>query len=406
MKKRYVALDVLRGLTVAFMCIVNNPGTWGKIYPPLRHAGWDGCTPTDLVYPFFIFCMGVAMVFSLSKYDGLTREAFWKILKRGALIFLVGFLLILYPFYPTSLHDPSAGFWQNYGWWIGHKRIMGVLQRIACSYVAASLIVLWLKKSPKKVIFAILTLFVVYTGIQVAFGTDPGPFTLEGTPIRRIDTAILGENHVYKGYRFTQEYVDAQEFADASRILPHGQSANRTANFDPEGLMGTMTGACTALLGFLVGFVIKGSRKRFERTGAADDSPTGLVAKLFALGAALVGGGLLLGIWVPINKPLWSASYVLYAGGWATLALALLSWCIDVKGWEKYFEPAKAMGMNALSAFVLSGLISKTFSWIGWSPNRYFAANEFTSFLYAILFMLVIFSVMWILYKKKIVIKL
>ena len=406
MKKRYVALDVLRGLTVAFMCIVNNPGTWGKIYPPLRHAAWNGCTPTDLVYPFFVFCMGAAMVFSLSKYEGLTLGAFGKILKRGALIFLVGFLLNLYPFYPTSLHDKSASFWENYSWWIGHKRIMGVLQRIACSYVAASLIVLWLKKSPKKVIFAILTLFVVYTGIQLAFGTEPGPFTLEGSAIRRIDTALIGENHVYKSYRFTQAYAEAKEFADATHVLGHGEGISRTAPFDPEGLMGTMTGACTALLGFLVGFVIKGSRKRFELTGAADDAPAGLVARLFAGGAALVGAGLLLGIWVPINKPLWSASYVLYAGGWATLALALLSWCIDVKGWEKWFTPAKAMGMNALAAFVLSGLLSKTFSWIGWNPARYFTANEFVSFVYAILFMLVIFAVMWVLYKKKIVIKL
>ena len=406
MKKRYVALDVLRGLTVAFMCIVNNPGTWGKIYPPLRHASWNGCTPTDLVYPFFVFCMGVAMVFSLSKYERLTREAFWKILKRGGAIFLVGLLLNLYPFYPTSVHDESWSFWQNYGWWLGHKRIMGVLQRIACSYVAAGLIVLGVKKSAKKVLLALVTLLVAYTGIQLAFGTEPGPFTLEGSVIRKIDTALIGENHVYKSYRFSQEYVEAQEFADASHVLGHGERISRSAAFDPEGLMGTMTGACTALLGFLMGILIRGSRKRHEAQGGLDDSPVGLVAKLFAWGALLVGAGLLLGIWVPVNKPLWSASYVLYAGGWATLALALLSYCCDYKGWEKWFKPAQIMGMNALAAFVLSGLISKTFSWIGWSPTRYFTANEFTSFIYAILFMLVVFGVMWVLYRKKIFIKL
>lgn len=406
MKKRYIALDVLRGLTVAFMCVVNNPGTWARIYPPLRHAAWDGCTPTDLVYPFFVFCMGAAMVFSLSKYEGLTLGAFGKILKRGALIFLVGLLLNLYPFYPTEPHDAGWSFWQNYGWWLGHRRIMGVLQRIACSYVVAALLVLWLKKSPKKLILAMLALCVVYTGVQMAFGTAPGPFTLEGSAVRRIDTALIGENHVYHSYRFTQEYAEAQEFADASRLLLHGESINCRAAFDPEGLMGTMTGACTALLGFLVGLVVRRSRRRYEENAAAEDSPAGLVGKLFAGGAALVGAGLLLGIWVPINKPLWSASYVLYAGGWATLALALLSWCIEVRGWEKCFEPAKAMGMNALAAYVLSGLLSKTLSWFGWDPSPFFTANEFTSFLYAILFMLVVFSVMWVLYRKKIVIKL
>lgn len=403
MKKRYVALDVLRGLTVAFMCIVNNPGSWAKIYAPLRHAGWNGCTPTDLVYPFFVFCMGVAMVFSLSKYEGLTWPAFWKIFKRGVAIFLVGTLLGLYPFYPTSVHDETWTFWQNYGWWLGHKRIFGVLQRIACSYFLASLIILGLKKSPKKIIYAILTLFIVYTGIQVAFGTDPGPFTLEGSVVRRIDTAIVGEDHMYKGYRFTEEYAAAQEYADAGHILGHGERVRLTASFDPEGPLGTMTGACTALLGFLIGCVVKESRKR---AGEGTDTPQNLVARLFFYGALLVAGGLLLGIWVPISKPLWSASYVLYAGGWAVLALGLLTYMIEVKGWEKWFTPAKAMGMNALAAFVLSGLIAKTFNWIGWSPSQYFTANEFTSFIYAILFMLLIFSFQWFFYKKKIVIKL
>ena len=105
MKQRFVTLDVLRGLTVAFMCIVNNPGTWGKIYPPLRHADWAGCTPTDLVFPFFVFCMGCAMAFSLAKYDSITRESAWKITRRGIAIILVGLLINLYPFYPYSPHD-------------------------------------------------------------------------------------------------------------------------------------------------------------------------------------------------------------------------------------------------------------------------------------------------------------
>ena len=160
--KRYISLDVLRGVTVAFMCIVNNPGSWGMIFPPLRHAGWDGCTPTDLVYPFFVFCMGCAMAFSFSKYDGICKAALKKIITRGVALFLIGFLLTLYPFFPTSLHDCDQSFWDNFMYWLGHKRIFGVLQRIGISYVISGIIALWLKK-PGKIMGAIATLFVVYT---------------------------------------------------------------------------------------------------------------------------------------------------------------------------------------------------------------------------------------------------
>ena len=222
MKKRYESLDVLRGLTVAFMCIVNNPGTWAHIFPPLKHAGWDGCTPTDLVYPFFIFCMGCAMAFSFSKYEKTTAKAYLKVLKRGALIFLVGFALNLYPFFPTSLHDETWSFGQNYLYWLQHKRIFGVLQRIGMAYAIAGCLALWLKK-PKKILAAIATLCVTYTGILLIFGREPGAFSLEGNVSMRIDTWLVGGNHCYHGYNGT--------------------------DFDPEGVLGSMTAACSCLLG-------------------------------------------------------------------------------------------------------------------------------------------------------------
>ncbi len=168
MKQRYLSLDVLRGITVTFMCIVNNPGSWGKIFAPLRHAPWVGCTPTDLVYPFFIFCAGCAMAFSFSKYDGFSKEAVMKVIRRGLGIFLVGFLINLYPFFPLEPHDASASFWQNYGYWLANKRIMGVLQRIGLSYLIAGLLALWLRK-PAKILGAIGVLMAVYTG-----GPSPG----------------------------------------------------------------------------------------------------------------------------------------------------------------------------------------------------------------------------------------
>lgn len=376
MKKRYESLDVLRGLTVAFMCIVNNPGTWAHIFPPLKHAGWDGCTPTDLVYPFFIFCMGCAMAFSFSKYEKTTAKAYLKVLKRGALIFLVGFALNLYPFFPTSLHDETWSFGQNYLYWLQHKRIFGVLQRIGMAYAIAGCLALWLKK-PKKILAAIATLCVTYTGILLIFGREPGAFSLEGNVSMRIDTWLVGGNHCYHGYNGT--------------------------DFDPEGVLGSMTAACSCLLGYLIGSMIHASQKNMSVTNC---SPDRVVNRTFVYGCLSLILGVILSIWVPINKPLWSVSYVFYAGGWAMLALAFLAYLLDVKGYEKPFVPFKAMGMNALMAFVFSGVIAKSYGFFGFAPGHYFGANEYTSLLWAFIFVTIIFTLLWILYKKKIVIKL
>ena len=376
MKKRYESLDVLRGLTVAFMCIVNNPGTWAHIFPPLKHAGWDGCTPTDLVYPFFIFCMGCAMAFSFSKYEKTTAKAYLKVLKRGALIFLVGFALNLYPFFPTSLHDETWSFGQNYLYWLQHKRIFGVLQRIGMAYAIAGCLALWLKK-PKKILAAIATLCVTYTGLLLIFGREPGAFSLEGNVSMRIDTWLVGGNHCYHGYNGT--------------------------DFDPEGVLGSMTAACSCLLGYLIGSMIHASQKNMSATNS---SPDRVVNRTFVYGCLSLILGVILSIWVPINKPLWSVSYVFYAGGWAMLALAFLAYLLDVKGYEKHFVPFKAMGMNALMAFVFSGVIAKSYGFFGFAPSHYFGANEYTSLLWAFIFVTIIFTLLWILYKKKIVIKL
>lgn len=376
MKKRYESLDVLRGLTVAFMCIVNNPGTWAHIFPPLKHAGWDGCTPTDLVYPFFIFCMGCAMAFSFSKYEITTAKAYLKVLKRGALIFLVGFALNLYPFFPTSLHDETWSFGQNYLYWLQHKRIFGVLQRIGMAYAIAGCLALWLKK-PKKILAAIATLCVTYTGILLIFGREPGAFSLEGNVSMRIDTWLVGGNHCYHGYNGT--------------------------DFDPEGVLGSMTAACSCLLGYLIGSMIYASQKNMSATNC---SPDRVVNRTFVYGCLSLILGVILSIWVPINKPLWSVSYVFYAGGWAMLALAFLAYLLDVKGYEKPFVPFKAMGMNALMAFVFSGVIAKSYGFFGFAPGHYFGANEYTSLLWAFIFVTIVFTLLWILYKEKIVIKL
>lgn len=375
-KKRYESLDVLRGLTVTFMCMCNNPGNWGKMFRFMQHAPWDGCRPVDLIYPFFIFCMGCAMAFSLSKFEGRTGAGVAKVIKRSIGIGLVGFLLYMYPFIPTE--DGHFVFsWEKWVDRMADIRIFGVLMRIACSYLIAGLLVLWLK-TPKKIAIALASLCVIYTGIQVIFGTEPGVFTLEGTVVRKIDTAILSEAHMYHGYAFD----------DGIR-----------ASFDPEGPLGSLDGAASCLLGYLIGLLIRKTNKE-----GGDEHV--MVSRIFVYGVLSLGLAEILNIWIPISKPLWSASYVFYAGGWAMIALAFLTYCIDIKGVRKPFTPFKVMGMNAMMAFVLSAVINKSYQFVHWSPGMTFGGTVWMSFLHSCIFALVIMGLLWILYKRKIFIRL
>lgn len=394
--KRYISLDILRGLTVALMIIVNNPGSWTCIFPPLRHASWDGCTPTDLVFPFFLFCVGTSMAFAFSKYPSLTADALIKVLKRGVLIFLIGLGLNAFPFFPLS-QDPSISFGQNWLHWLGGVRIFGVLQRIALCYVLASTLALWLRSS-FKIAGAIIALSAFHVGLLLIFAGPEGAFTLEGCFSRRLDVALVGEGHVYQGYTFS----------DGTR-----------AAFDPEGLLGVLTGTCTALLGLLAGRIVRSSQSTtaLPSSSALPSLSAGkchakmtalpLECRLLAFSAALLILSQVLKIWIPVNKPLWSVSYVLLTAGWASLTLGILSFLVDRKGWEKPLLPFKAMGMNPLAIYVLAELTARTIQMvIGWDYGAIFGGNEWMSLLYAVLFMLVHMVVALVLYKKHIVIKL
>lgn len=364
--KRYLSLDILRGLTVAMMILVNNPGSWSRIYPMLRHASWDGCTPCDLVFPFFLFCVGVSMAFALARYSGLTKESLGKILRRGFLLYLIGFLLTAFPFYPAN-PDPAMTPWQNWLNWLAHLRLVGVLPRIAMCYVLGSVLVLWLKTAGR-IATATTVLCTMHLGLLLVFAGSEGAFSLEGNFARRFDIAILGEQHVYHGYG-----------------LP----------FDPEGIFGALTGTATVLLGYMIGQIVR------------KGTPLETSARLFSISAGLLLGGLALSIWVPLNKPLWSASYVIYTAGWASFVFALLIYLVDVRGWEKPFFPFKALGMNALALFVLSGLIMKIiWRYTAWNYTLIFGKTEFTSLIFAVLYMLFHLAIAMILYRKKIFIKL
>lgn len=399
---RYVALDVLRGMTVAGMILVNNPGTWGHIYPPLRHAAWAGCTPTDLVFPFFLFVVGAAMAFSFAKYnEGLNGASVKKLVKRGILIFLVGLGLNAFPFYPMS-PNPDFTFWENFVHHWQHVRIVGVLQRIAMCYILGGLVALWLK-STKKIIISMGVLMGLHWLILFLIGDHSAPlvngasgaFSLAGQNADVIDLAIFGENHIYKGFG-----------------IP----------FDPEGLLGALSGACTVLLGYLIGNKIRNTESKID-----------VVAQLYTIGLLSLAGGLVWSLCYPIIKGLWTGSYVLYAGGWSILLLAFFIYLIDVKGREKIFTPFKALGMNPLFAFVMAGLFAKilgrmirwtsevvladgtvqekTWSVLSWFYNNVCVAivgqsNELSSLIYALVYVAVFTGMAMFLYKKKIVIKL
>lgn len=364
--QRYLALDVLRGMTVALMILVNTPGSWSHIYAPLQHAKWNGCTPTDLVFPFFLFVVGVSMFFSFSKYGNtLNKESLLKIGKRTLLIFAIGLFLNSFPQWATDYSK---------------LRIMGVLQRIALAYGIGAVIVL---ASPRKYLPYIGgAILLFYWGLMhILGGSDP--FSLEGNATIAFDSAILGVNHLYKGFG-----------------IP----------FDPEGLLSTIPTVVTVILGYLVGALVKEAEK------------TSVPKKLLIVGIAAVALGLVWAFFFPINKPIWTSSYVLYAAGWACSVLAFLIWVIDLKGYSKWTSFFVVFGMNPLFIFALSGLWAKIFgrmihiampdgsslSGSGWLYSQVFeplAGDINGSLLYAISHVVFFWMIGYVLYKRKIFIK-
>ncbi|MBN2279040.1 MAG: hypothetical protein JXQ65_00505 [Candidatus Marinimicrobia bacterium] len=368
--KRLIALDVFRGATVALMITVNNPGSWGHIYAPLRHAAWFGCTPTDLVFPFFLFIVGVAMWYAFSKYDHkLTRESGIKIIKRSIIIFLLG--LILNMVRPVS---SFGDFW-------GKLRIMGVLQRIGIAYGVASFMVLTLK--PRSLVRASGALLLVYWFILALLGD----FSLEGNFANKFDIALLGTSHVYHGYG-----------------IP----------FDPEGIFSTIPALVTAILGYFTGSWITQAK-----------NPKEAVKKLIIKGVWFTLAGLLWGLFFPIGKPLWTSSYVVYTGGLAMITLGLAILLIDVWGIKKWATPFVEFGANPLFIFVLSNFVVKilvyVFKWKdaagkttnlkNWLFDHFFVVLSNGSLINgSLLFALTLIFFYWylvhVLYKKKIFIKI
>ena len=320
MNQRYYSLDVFRGATVCLMILVNNPGSWAHIFDPLEHAPWHGLTPTDLVFPFFLFAVGNAMAFVMPRLEAAGDAAFWrKVLKRTALIFLIGLFLNWWPF--VRWVDESLVFRQ----WVDVSkpgqgvRVMGVLQRIALCYFFASVIIYYLK--PRKAFLAGMILLMVYWMLCYV-GNPVDPYSLKGWFGTSIDKAVLGVSHMYKG-----------------EGIP----------FDPEGLVSTLSAIVQVILGFMVGDYIQKKGKSFE-----------MLTGLFIAGVAMLVTGYCWDLVFPINKKIWTSSYTIYTSGLATLTIATMIYMIEFRnikgGLTRFFD---VFGKNPLFVFALSAFLPK-----------------------------------------------
>ena len=368
---RFLALDIFRGATIALMVIVNTPGTWAYVYGPLRHAEWHGCTLTDLVFPFFLFIIGVAMRFSFDKYDICKYgPLFNKIIFRTITIFSIGLLLNAFPFIR-----------QNWDW--SSFRILGVLQRIALAYFFASFIVLRLDvKGLVKISFFIL---VGYWLLLMSYGFYSGqdPYSLKYNLILVIDSFLLGENHLYGGTGI---------------------------QFDPEGLLSTIPSIVTILIGFLVGTMIKTTNDHQDN-----------IQRMLVLGSLLIITGWLWSFGFPINKQLWTSSYVLYTAGIAIILLSGMIWMVDIKKIDWWTKPFVILGSNAIFLYVLSSLWVKillkiSFELDGEIVSGYFylyktifqpiAGNINGSLFFAISHVLMFLLILTWMHRKKIFIRI
>ncbi len=320
-QQRYYSLDVFRGATVALMILVNNPGSWAHIFSPLGHASWHGSTPTDLVFPFFLFAVGNALSFVMPKLQNAGAAEFWsKVIKRTVLIFAIGLFLNWSPFVKWS--DTGLVFkqWEN-------VRILGVLQRIAICYFFASIIIYYGKS--RIALFMGMMILVIYWVLTYALGAAGHPFSLSGYFGNAIDQSILGVTHIYKG---------------------------EGVPFDPEGLTSSLPAIVQVIFGFLVGEYIQLKGKNYE-----------MLAQVLLTGVLLVFVGYIWDFSFPINKKIWTSSYVLYNSGLAMITLSMFIYLLEFKNtkgkWSHFFD---VFGKNPLFVFVLSGFLPRVLALLRW----------------------------------------
>jgi predicted acyltransferase len=367
--QRYLSLDVFRGMTVCFMIIVNTGG--GSVnYAPLLHASWHGFTPTDLVFPSFLFAVGNAMAFSLYKYEQQGDNVFWrKTLKRTAIIFLLGFLMYWFPF----VRPDENGNWAMMP--LANTRILGVLQRIALCYFFAS-IVLHFGSKRFAVWFSVFALL-VYWIVSYAFGDPNDPYSLTGNAGLRLDVWLFGESHMY-----------------------HGEGVA----FEPEGLLSTLPSIVNVIFGYLAGDFIRRYGNKYET-----------IAKLMLAGGVLVFVALTWDMAFPINKKLWTSSFVLLTVGIDLMVLSFLIYVLEILKRTKWTPFFLVFGKNPLFIYLLSELLIITLYMIPTASGSLqrsiylgfekIASPINASFLFALFFMLTCWAVGYVLDKRKIYIR-
>jgi predicted acyltransferase len=326
--QRLVSLDAFRGAVMALMVLVNNSGDGSHTYGPLNHSDWNGWTITDVVFPSFLWIVGVAMTFSLGgKLErGVAKSALMlQAFRRAAIIYALGLLVYLFPFFD-----------------LGTMRILGVLQRIGICYFLASAIYLWTPKVKAQIIW-IVSLLGVYW-LLMAFvpvpGYGEGRLDVEGNLSHYVDWNVLGR-HNYSG----------------------------TKTWDPEGIVSTLPAIATALFGILAGHVLRMKRTLPERTTI-----------MFLAGNALIALGLICDIWLPINKKLWTSSFSLFMAGLDFVLLAFFVYFVDGQGYKRVAKPAVIMGMNAITVYMLSELLAIILSVIHWGKGA--TATSLQTWLY------------------------
>lgn len=364
-QQRLISLDAFRGLTVAAMILVNNPGSWSFVYAPLRHAPWHGWTPTDLIFPFFLFIVGMSMAQSLGPRIEAGRRAVLipKILRRSVLLFGVGMLLHLYPRFRFAT-----------------IRIPGVLQRIALCFLLGALIYLVFKPKSRTILAVLLLVlyWALLTYIPVP-GFGPGVLEEKGNLVGYVDGLLL-PGHLYK---------------------PH---------FDPEGLLSTLPAMVTLLLGSLAGDWLRTRNTNTRKT-----------RMMLLTGILLTAAGLLLDRWMPINKPLWTSSYVVFTAGAALILFSLMFSLLEGPRWTGWAWPFRVLGTNAILVFAGSAIMVKTLllikipdagktvtpiAWLYQHALSPLAGPYLGSLLYPLLLLAVWVLLLWPLYRHKIFIKL
>ncbi len=310
--ERYLSLDVLRGLTIALMIIVNTPGSWSHLYAPFAHAPWHGFTITDFVFPAFLFVVGNAMSFSMQKLGNASQSVFLKkVFKRTAIIFLIGWLLNAFPFFNFT----ETGGMQIINW--GEVRLLGVLQRIALCYMMASLVIYyWGKRGA--IIFSILTLL-GFWAVMYYFGDPEDPYSMTGNAVIKLDLWLIGPNNMYGG-----------------EGIP----------FEPEGILSTFPAVVNVIAGYFAGNYIQQLGNHFKT-----------VKGLFIAGIIMIIVSLIWHYGFPINKKLWTSSYVLLTSGLGCVLIGFLMLVIEIWRQRSWTYPFEVFGRNPLILYILSGVV-------------------------------------------------